>query len=261
MAHSYYHADGNGNVTMLINASQTMAAKYLYDAFGNTLAQSGYLAAANTYRFSSKEWNANSGLYYYLCRFYDPNLQRWVNEDPIGEFGGIDLYEFCENSPIDKDDEFGHQLIFSPPVELPPVELSPIELGPIELEPIPVPLPVPKPTPPTPPIPPIVPPQCDGNPPPDDCAQQWAEAKKACADELAKPHPSRKFTGGHNDVDGCAKGHVSEGCGGNPVDHGKPPKKRIRRVFPTNPIDLAFILSNETQFEKQFEKSYQFGLC
>jgi hypothetical protein len=65
MAHSYYHADGNGNVTMLINASQTMAAKYLYDAFGNTLAQSGYLAAANTYRFSSKEWNANSGLYYY----------------------------------------------------------------------------------------------------------------------------------------------------------------------------------------------------
>jgi RHS repeat-associated protein len=87
MAHSYYHADGNGNVTMLINASQTMAAKYLYDAFGNTLAQSGYLAAANTYRFSSKEWNANSGLYYYLYRFYDPNLQRWPNRDPLGELG------------------------------------------------------------------------------------------------------------------------------------------------------------------------------
>jgi RHS repeat-associated protein len=127
MAHSYYHADGNGNVTMLINASQTMAAKYLYDAFGNTLAQSGYLAAANTYRFSSKEWNANSGLYYYLYRFYDPNLQRWPNEDPLGDEATVrisakkanslyawklrsegfqNLYEFNHENPngfIDKD--------------------------------------------------------------------------------------------------------------------------------------------------------------
>jgi hypothetical protein len=39
------------------------------------------------YRFSSKEWNGNSGLYYYLYRFYDPNLQRWVNRDPFCERG------------------------------------------------------------------------------------------------------------------------------------------------------------------------------
>jgi RHS repeat-associated protein len=129
MAHSYYHADGNGNVTMLINAGQTVAAKYLYDAFGNTLAQSGYLAAANTYRFSSKEWNANSGLYYYLYRFYDPNLQRWLNGDPIGEsgfevlrfernksfrilsllgrLGGNNLYEFVFNRPVGGIDALG----------------------------------------------------------------------------------------------------------------------------------------------------------
>jgi RHS repeat-associated protein len=124
MAHSYYHADGNGNVTMLINAGQTVAAKYLYDAFGNTLAQSGYLAAANTYRFSSKEWNANSGLYYYLYRFYDPNLQRWPNRDPIGDHGfavlsrqgtshesDVDLYEFVGNSPIGHIDLLGLQLM------------------------------------------------------------------------------------------------------------------------------------------------------
>jgi RHS repeat-associated protein len=121
MAHSYYHADGNGNVTMLINASQTMAAKYLYDAFGNTLAQSGYLAAANTYRFSSKEWNANSGLYYYLYRFYDPNLQRWPNRDPLGEPGfevlrsgrldllgdGPNLYVFVKDNPVNQTDPLG----------------------------------------------------------------------------------------------------------------------------------------------------------
>jgi len=83
-AHVYYHSDGNGNVTMLINNLQLVVAKYLYDPFGNSLSLSGPLASANTYRFSSKEWNDNAGLYYYLYRFYDPNLQRWPNRDPIG---------------------------------------------------------------------------------------------------------------------------------------------------------------------------------
>ena len=74
---SYYHSDGNGNVTMLINASQGIAAKYEYDPFGNITLQSGSLADANTYRFTSKEYFQNSGLNYFGERFYDPNLQRW----------------------------------------------------------------------------------------------------------------------------------------------------------------------------------------
>jgi RHS repeat-associated protein len=84
---AFYHADGNGNVTMLVNSYQAAVAKYLYDAFGNTLSLSGPLAYANLYRFSSKEAHQNSGLVYYLYRYYDPNLQRWANRDPIGELG------------------------------------------------------------------------------------------------------------------------------------------------------------------------------
>ena len=84
---AFYHADGNGNVTMLVNAYQAVVAKYLYDAFGNTLSLSGPIATANLYRFSSKEAHQNSGLVYYLYRYYDPNLQRWPNRDPIAEFG------------------------------------------------------------------------------------------------------------------------------------------------------------------------------
>ncbi len=79
----YYHSDGNGNVTMLINPSQAIVAKYLYDAFGNILSKSGLLADANLYRFSSKEAHPISGLVYYLYRYYDPNLQRWSNRDPL----------------------------------------------------------------------------------------------------------------------------------------------------------------------------------
>jgi RHS repeat-associated protein len=104
---AFYHADGNGNITMLINSSQAIVAKYLYDAFGNTLSKSGSLADANVYRFSSKEAHANSGLIYYLYRYYDPNLQRWPNRDPKQEKGGLNLYEVAANDPINRVDFLG----------------------------------------------------------------------------------------------------------------------------------------------------------
>lgn len=87
--HNSYHADGNGNITYLVNSSQTLAASYRYDPYGNTIAQSGTLGSVNKYRFSSKELMAGgaSGIYYYGYRFYDPNLQRWPNRDPFGEPG------------------------------------------------------------------------------------------------------------------------------------------------------------------------------
>jgi RHS repeat-associated protein len=90
--HSYYHADGNGNITYLLNAGQSMVANYKYDAYGNTLASSGSLAGANNYRFSSKERISvqdiyGSELYYYGYRFYQPSLQRWLTRDPLDELG------------------------------------------------------------------------------------------------------------------------------------------------------------------------------
>ena len=84
---AYYFADGNGNITCMTDGSQAVAASYLYDPYGRILSQSGWLANANLYRFSSKEFQINSGLVYYLYRFYDLNLQRWVNRDPHLERG------------------------------------------------------------------------------------------------------------------------------------------------------------------------------
>lgn len=85
--HNYYFADGNGNVTYVLNSAQSMVASYCYDPFGNTISFSGSLANENLYRFSSKEINTNNNLYYYGYRFYNPSLQRWLNRDPITEIG------------------------------------------------------------------------------------------------------------------------------------------------------------------------------
>jgi RHS repeat-associated protein len=84
---SYYAADGNGNVTCLVDTNQMVVARYVYDPFGNTVATTGRTAEANLYRYSSKELHEASSLFYYLYRLNDPNLQRWPNRDPIDEIG------------------------------------------------------------------------------------------------------------------------------------------------------------------------------
>jgi RHS repeat-associated protein len=106
-AHAYYHADGNGNITALVNTNGIVVARYNYDPYGNLLGMSGPLAEANAYRFSSKEWLANAALYYYGFRCYEPNTQRWLNRDPIEEEGGINFYAFLENNPANEYDALG----------------------------------------------------------------------------------------------------------------------------------------------------------
>ncbi len=109
--HNFYHADGNGNVTYLVNSSQGLAASYRYDPYGNLISQSGTLAFANVYRFSSKEIHWNSGFYYYGYRWYAPNLQRWLNRDPIWERGGYNLYGFTHNDPANLYDSDGRWVV------------------------------------------------------------------------------------------------------------------------------------------------------
>jgi RHS repeat-associated protein len=103
----FYHCDGNGNITALVSPFGSILASYLYDPYGRTLAQSGPLADANVYRFSSKMWHDRTALYYYGYRFYSPDLQRWLNRDPIEEEGGVNIYEFTANNPLNLFDPFG----------------------------------------------------------------------------------------------------------------------------------------------------------
>jgi len=105
----YYYPffDHNGNITDYVNASGTIVAHYEYDAFGNTIALSGSMASVFRFRFSMKYYDSETGLYYYGYRFYNPVFGRWINRDPIGEDGGINLYTFTKNSPINRFDKLG----------------------------------------------------------------------------------------------------------------------------------------------------------
>jgi RHS repeat-associated protein len=54
----------------------------------------------------------------YWGRPYDPNLQRWLQRDPIGERGGISLYQFVGNNPVNFVDPFGLDPAFSPGISM-----------------------------------------------------------------------------------------------------------------------------------------------
>jgi RHS repeat-associated protein len=53
-----------------------------------------------------------------------------------------------------------------------------------------------------------------------DCAKEWEDAYRICTELLSRPNPPRGQTGGHKDLQSCAKGYVSERCGGNRIDWG-----------------------------------------
>lgn len=104
---SFYHADGAGNITALMDYSQLINARYLYNPFGRLTAQWGPLAAGNEMQFSSMPRHAASGLSLFAFRAYDQTLQRWTTQDPIGPAGGLSLYRFVGNDSINNIDPFG----------------------------------------------------------------------------------------------------------------------------------------------------------
>jgi RHS repeat-associated protein len=104
---AFYHADGLGNVTALINSSNYVVARYLYNPFGQVTAKWGPYADVNEMQFSSMPQHNPSGFSMYLYRAYDPHLQRWLNQDPIQEAGGINLYQYVGNDPINNIDPLG----------------------------------------------------------------------------------------------------------------------------------------------------------
>jgi RHS repeat-associated protein len=95
-ATSYFHADGLGSITSLSSAAGSIANTYTYDSYGNLTASTGSLT--NSFRYTGREFDSETGLYYYRARYYDPAAGRFLREDPLGFRGGINKYAYVSNS-------------------------------------------------------------------------------------------------------------------------------------------------------------------
>ena len=100
--------DGLGNVRGLVDAQTgTLAAEYAYDPYGVPLEVGGEAADLCPFRFQTKYWDAETGLYYYGYRYYDPLSCKWLRRDPKGEAGGWNLTAFCDCDPVNNYDPLG----------------------------------------------------------------------------------------------------------------------------------------------------------
>ena len=102
---SYYLADGLGSVTSLTDSKGNPALTYLYDSFGNLTASTGSIS--NPFLYTGREFDAETGLYFYRARYYNPSIGRFISEDPIRFVGGIKSYYYCLNNPVNLLDPLG----------------------------------------------------------------------------------------------------------------------------------------------------------
>ena len=100
-------SDHNGNVMATVSESGVIVAQYAYTQFGEGMSAAGPMAGLFRFRFSTKYQDEASGLYYYGYRFYDPDMGRFISRDPIEERGGLNLYGFVGNDPVNRWDYLG----------------------------------------------------------------------------------------------------------------------------------------------------------
>ena len=100
----YYVTNLQGDVVSILNASGTSVAEYSYNAWGKVLSATGTMAAINPIRYRGYYFDSDSGLYYLKSRYYDPNLQRFINSDTIPSTGqkfiGANMFAYCLNNPV-----------------------------------------------------------------------------------------------------------------------------------------------------------------
>ncbi|MEE1744116.1 RHS repeat-associated core domain-containing protein, partial [Streptomyces sp. JV184] len=100
-----YLTDALGSVIGLANSDGTIATRYAYDPNGQ--ATTTGTASSNPYTFTGRE-NDGTGLLYYRDRYYDPETGRFISQDPIGQAGGTNLYQYALSSPTTYTDPTGN---------------------------------------------------------------------------------------------------------------------------------------------------------
>jgi RHS repeat-associated protein len=102
----FYHYDGLGSTIAISDSSGQVANTYVYSPEGLVGAQET-INNPFTYVGRFGVMAEGNGLYYMRARYYDPEVGRFINKDPIGYLGGVNLFGYSANNPINFIDPWG----------------------------------------------------------------------------------------------------------------------------------------------------------
>jgi RHS repeat-associated protein len=98
----WLHADHLGSIIALTTSAGGTGSINAYDEYGIPGANN-----SGRFQYTGQAWIGELGMYYYKARFYSPNLGRFLQTDPIGYDGGVNLYSYVGDDPVDRTDPSG----------------------------------------------------------------------------------------------------------------------------------------------------------
>ena len=126
---TYLHGEGLGSIVKVTSAIGIVTLTRQYDAWGSLEVGS----SEPGYAFTGREWDPETGLYYYRARYYGPKIGRFISEDPSGLADGVNRYAYVRGNPVRWVDPSGRWaasagggagIALIPPLPFPPVGVT-----------------------------------------------------------------------------------------------------------------------------------------
>jgi len=103
--YAYYQLDHLGTPQQLVNKTGQVVWKAKSKSFGETFVEVN--TVTNNLRFPGQYYDAETGLHYNYFRDYEPSIGRYLESDPIGLLGGLNVYGYVGGNPVYWSDPFG----------------------------------------------------------------------------------------------------------------------------------------------------------
>ncbi len=103
----FYIPDIHGSIRAIADINGNLMASYVYDVWGNLISHDGPLSERNDYLYTGREYDWETGIYYYRYRYYNPEIGRFMQSSwELNE--EMNMYVYVNNDPVKGTDPTGH---------------------------------------------------------------------------------------------------------------------------------------------------------